>query len=57
VEGYNDGNYNGAKPGSSSGSYAVIVSEATNAAAIGADFRPPLYSFFPAPNSELPLRF
>jgi len=54
VEGYNDGNYNGAKPGSSSGSYAIIVSEAANAAAIGANFRGPLYSYFPAPNSGSP---
>ena len=51
VEGYNDGNYNGAKPGSSSGSYSVIVSEAANAAAIGADFRAPIYSYYPAPNT------
>ncbi len=51
VEGYADGNYNGAKPGSSSGSYTVIASEAANAGAIGSNFTPPLYTFFPAPNS------
>lgn len=54
VEGYNDGNYNGCKPGSSSGSYSVIVSEAANATAIGADFRGPLYTFYPAPNTGAP---
>ena len=50
VEGYKDGNYDGAKPGSSSGtSYSVIVSEVANAAAIGADYKDPVYSFYPAP--------
>ena len=50
VEGYNDGNYDGAKPGSSSGtSYSVIVSEAANATAIGANYNDPIYSFYPAP--------
>jgi glucose/arabinose dehydrogenase len=43
VEGYADGNYNGAKPGSSSGSYAIITNEVNNATiVIGSDFRPPL---------------
>jgi PQQ-dependent dehydrogenase (s-GDH family) len=51
VEGYNDGNYNGCKAGSSSGKNPLIVSEAANATAIGADFRGPLYTFFPAPNT------
>ena len=52
VEGYADGNYNGAKPGSSSGtSYSIIANEVTNATTvIGADFRGPLYSLYPAPN-------
>ncbi len=50
VEGYADGNYNGAKPGSSSGSYTIIANEVTNATNIGADFRPPLYSLYPVPN-------
>ena len=52
VEGYADGNYNGAKPGSSSGtSYTVIANEVFNATTtIGADFRGPLYSLYPAPN-------
>ena len=51
VEGYADGNYNGAKPGSSSGtSYVVIANEVTNATTIGTDFRGPLYSLYPAPN-------
>ena len=51
VEGYADGNYNGAKPGSSSGSYAIITNEVNNATnVIGSDFRGPLYSLYPAPN-------
>jgi trimeric autotransporter adhesin len=50
VEGYNDGNYNNAKAGSSSGNNPLIVSEAANATAIGVNFRQPIYSFFPAPN-------
>src|SRR5436190_14870941 len=50
VEGYPDGNYNGAKPGSSSGSYTIIANEVTNATNLGPDYRAPLYDLYPAPN-------
>jgi PQQ-dependent dehydrogenase (s-GDH family) len=52
VEGYNDGNYNNAKAGSSSGSNPLIISEATNVTSVigVANYRDPLYTYFPAPN-------
>lgn len=54
VMGFNDGNYNNAKAGSSSGSLPFINSEAAEAAAIGAaNFREAIFSFYPASNSNI----
>lgn len=52
VMGYNDGNYNNAKPGSSSSATLnLITSENAEATAIGAtNFREAMYSLFPANN-------
>lgn len=50
-----DGNYNGAKVGPSGGSPALIPSvngEQNNAAAIGASYKDPLYTFYPAPRGN-----
>lgn len=44
-----DGNYNNAKAGTSTGSLPLIVSESANATALGADYRDPIYSNYPAP--------
>ena len=56
VVGYSsDGNYNGAKVGPSGGSPPLIPSvngEQNNAAAIGASYKDPLYTFYPAPRGN-----
>jgi PQQ-dependent dehydrogenase (s-GDH family) len=56
VIGYNDGNYNGSKAGSASGSCPLIVSESANATAIGTTYKDPLFSAYDAPagNSTTP---
>jgi PQQ-dependent dehydrogenase (s-GDH family) len=62
VEGYNDGNYNGLAAGASNHielpgtwhtTYPTITDEKANAAAIGADYRNPIKSFYPTPNRVL----
>jgi PQQ-dependent dehydrogenase (s-GDH family) len=62
VEGFNDGNYNGLAaaasehkelPGMWHTTYPTIVNEQANAAAIGADYRNPIKSFYPTSNAYL----
>lgn len=49
VIGYStDGNYNNAKAGPSTSILPLISSEATEASTIGANYKDPIYSFFPA---------
>lgn len=54
VIGYSgDGNYNNSKAGSPSGSLPLILSEAANAAAIGATYKDPIFSAYAAPQAEV----
>lgn len=51
-----DGNYNGVKAGAAGGSLPLIPTnngEQNNAAAIGASYRDPLYSFYDAPQATI----
>lgn len=54
VMGYNDGNYNNARAGSSSGTLPFINSESAEASTIGpTNFRASIFSFYPASNSNI----
>jgi trimeric autotransporter adhesin len=54
VIGYNDGNYNGSSAGAySTSAVPVIGSEATNAAAIGASYKDPLFTGYPRTQTEI----
>ncbi|MBA2744801.1 MAG: PQQ-dependent sugar dehydrogenase, partial [Flavisolibacter sp.] len=53
IIGYADGNYNGVKAGSASGSLPLIVSESANATTIGASYENPIYSGYAASNATV----
>lgn len=53
VVGYNDGNYDGSKAGSPTGSLPLITSEAANATAIGSSYKDPLFAAYPAPQATI----
>jgi trimeric autotransporter adhesin len=53
VIGYPDGNYNNVKAASSSGSLPYIRDEVDTASDIGASYKGPVYTLYPAPNGPV----